>query len=83
MGDIKVRMTLQETLDDLPSKLFGAERCSREYWRWEEQASLEIRHRGFKDVSWWNEDSDGFGPLVRGVRATSVATGREELAYYG
>ena len=70
-------MTLQEALDSLPGTLNGKEQFAPQYWEWECEAAQALKSLGFDIQNWWMEDSDSFGPLVRGVKTAT------EKASYG
>lgn len=68
----------------LPDKITNHPDCfdSRNYDRWEREiAKPHLESLGFKVISWWTEDGDSFGPLVRAVEMEK--DGKREVYTYG
>lgn len=73
-----------DLFDLLPDELANHPDCfdSRNYLRWEREiAQPHLESMGFKVISWWTEDGDSFGPLVRAVELER--DGKREVYTYG
>lgn len=67
----------RDLLDLLPSEIANHPDCfdSRRYGEWEDNiATPWLNAHGYKVISWWTEDGDSFGPLVRAVEIEKDGT---------
>ena len=72
---------LQERLNAIPTDLSGHIQCSKDYWKWEEQATKILEAQGFLSIRWSTSDGDAFGPLMR--RCSAQMHGTQYTAFYG